>query len=80
MKTIIKTFLLSLAILPGAVSCISLDTPPYDRETDRTIKARLNNLEHIQLLGPAGVSEEAIRQAMDRLLAAMKEKFPETVQ
>ena len=36
MKTIIKTFLLSLAILPGAVSCISLDTPPYDRETDLT--------------------------------------------
>lgn len=40
----------------------------YDREADRTIKARLNNLEHIQLLGPAGVSEETIRQAMDRLL------------
>lgn len=36
MKTIIKTFLLSLAVLPGAVSCISLDTPPYDRETDLT--------------------------------------------
>ncbi len=36
MKTIIKTFILSLAILPGAVSCISLDTPPYDRETDLT--------------------------------------------
>lgn len=36
MKTIIKTFTLSLAILFGAVSCISLDTPPYDRETDLT--------------------------------------------
>lgn len=36
MKTIIKTFALSVAILAGAMSCISLDTPPYDRETDLT--------------------------------------------
>lgn len=36
MKNIIKTLILSLAILPGGVSCISLDTPPYDRETDMT--------------------------------------------
>ena len=36
MKTTIKTLLLSAAVMAGASSCLSLDTPPYDRETDLT--------------------------------------------
>lgn len=40
----------------------------YDREEKRTIKARLDNLENIQLAGPAGVVEEEIKAAMNRLM------------
>ncbi len=36
MKTIIKTLILSAAVMFSAASCLSLDTPPYDRETDLT--------------------------------------------
>lgn len=41
----------------------------YDSEVRRTIKARLDNLEHIQLAGPARESEADIRNAIERLLA-----------
>ena len=40
----------------------------YDREQDRTIKARLDNLQDIRRAGPGGVPPEAIEAAMDRLL------------
>ena len=36
MKTIIKTLILSAAVMFSAASCLSLDTPPDDRETDLT--------------------------------------------
>lgn len=40
----------------------------YDLVARRTIKARLEHLEHIRLLGPANVSETEIAAAMERLL------------
>lgn len=41
----------------------------YDPVTKRTIKAQLGNLKDIMLLGPAGITDEEINQAMDRLFA-----------
>lgn len=40
----------------------------YDSGKKRTIKARLDHLENIQLAGPAEASEEEIEAAMDRLM------------
>ena len=40
----------------------------YDPGQSRTIKARLDNLEEIRLLGPSGVEDGEVEAAMDRLL------------
>lgn len=40
----------------------------YDPGQSRTIKARLDNLEEIRLLGPSGVEDGEVETAMDRLL------------
>ena len=40
----------------------------YDLQAQRTIKARLEHLMHIRLLGPANVPEREIQAAMERLL------------
>ena len=40
----------------------------YHPQEKRTIKARLDNLRDIQLLGPSDISGEEIQRAMDRLL------------
>ena len=40
----------------------------YDPGQARTIKARLDNLEEIRLLGPSGVEDGEVEAAMDRLL------------
>ena len=40
----------------------------YHPQERRTIKARLDNLRDVELLGPAGVSPEEIQAAMERLL------------
>ena len=40
----------------------------YHPQEQRTIKARLDNLRDVELLGRAGISQEEIQQAMERLL------------
>ena len=46
-----------------------LEYSAYDRRWwARTIKARLDNLEEIRLLGPSGVEDGEVEAAMDRLL------------
>lgn len=42
----------------------------YDPAQQRTIKARMENLSHLRLGKPAGITEDEIEMAMDRLLEA----------